>query len=134
VNPFGVLLFDDWRILLCTDICDGQPKTSFLVWGMGVTYDENGPGFFWKQIENVFPVGGVYITKCLSTFNRLEKEGIAKGYWCLLTESDDTSSFSYEARKMTEGERKYKWLQEIKVWHNQGKGISSSNICKHTNN
>lgn len=101
-------MYDDWMVLLCTDIIQGKPKTSYLVWGMGVTTDHNAYQFFSGQtsiIGNVIPMRWI---------NQLEREGLAKGYWCLLTESNATSRFSYEARYLKPAVRKQMWLNGTK--------------------
>lgn len=101
-------MYDDWMVLLCTDIIQGKPRTSYLVWGMGVTTDPNAYQFFGRQsgiIGNIVPMRWI---------NQLETEGMAKGYWCLLTESNATSAFSYEARYLKPAVRKQAWLDSIK--------------------
>lgn len=121
-NDFGLPLFDDWMVLLCTDIVAGKPKTSFLAWGMGATTDKNAPSFFGNQLGKY---GGLMP---LHWINGLEREGIMKGYWMLLTETDDTSSFSYEARREQPSVRKSKWLKQVKTYHEQGKGYSAKEL------
>lgn len=101
-------MYDDWMILLCTDFIEGKPKTSYLVWGMGVTTDPKAYHFFSGQssiIGNIVPMQWI---------NQLEREGLAKGYWCLLTESNATSRFSYDARYLKPDVRKEMWLNSIK--------------------
>jgi hypothetical protein len=113
--------FDDLRIYLCTDIYDGQPKTSFLVWGMGITEDPNGCEFFGKQMPVLKPV--------LCCFNRLAQTGVGKDYWILLSESDETSAFSYEAVTETRQQRINKWLEKTRTLHKSGKGFSAAELC-----
>lgn len=100
-------MYDDWMVLLCTDFIDGKPKTSYLVWGMGVCTDPKAYDFFSKQ-SNL--VGNIIPMKWL---NQLEQEGLAKGYWCLLTESNTTSKFSYSQRFLQPSQRKQLWLDSI---------------------
>ncbi|EOR95196.1 hypothetical protein ADIARSV_1684 [Arcticibacter svalbardensis MN12-7] len=102
-------MHDDWMILLCTNIIAGQCKTSYLVWGMGVTTDEKSYTFFSKQSSII---GTVVPLKWL---NQLEREDMAKGYWVLLTESDSTSQFSYSARYLEPAVRKENWLNSINL-------------------
>ena len=126
-RPYGLPIYDIWRVLLCTDIINGEPKTSFLVWGMGVTPDKNAPTFFGSQVG----MFGKIIP--LIWFNRLESQGLAKGYWSLLSETNETSKFSYAARHMKPTERKNKWLNEVKTYHLMGKGASVLEIYKLNN-
>ena len=67
-------MYDDWMVLLCTYFIEGKPRTSYLVWGMGVTTDPNAYGFFSGQsriIGSIIPMQWI---------NQLEREGLAKGY------------------------------------------------------
>lgn len=114
---YGLPFFDDWMILLCSDVVDGQPMTSFLVWGMGMVPDGRAPTFFQGQL------GWVGRAVPLHWISALEREGVAKGYWVLLTESDETSRFSYEARHQKPEERKQEWLDKIEILHSQGQGM-----------
>lgn len=113
---YGMPFYDVWKVLICTDIVNGKPKTSYLVWGMGVTTDKNAPIFFGNQ------VGGVGKLIPLRWFNCLEREGLAKGYWSLLTETNETSKFSYEARYLKPAQRKQIWLNEMIIYHKKGFG------------
>lgn len=101
-------MYDDWMVLLCIDFIQGKPRTSYLVWGMGVTTDPKAYQFFGAQsriIGTIVPMQWI---------NQLEREGLAKGYWCLLTESNATSQFSYQARNLQPSVRKQMWLNSIK--------------------
>lgn len=101
-------IYDDWMVLMCTEIIEGKPRTSYLVWGMGVTTDPKAYQFFGAQsriIGTIVPMQWI---------NQLEREGLAKGYWCLLTESNATSRFSYDARYLQPAVRKQMWLKSIK--------------------
>jgi hypothetical protein len=101
-------MYDDWMVLLCTHFIKGKPRTSYLVWGLGVAIDMKSYKFFSKQSS--------IIGKCVPVIwlTQLEREGLAKGYWCLLTESNTTSSFSYDARYLQPRVRKQMWLSQIK--------------------
>lgn len=108
LNLFGFTIYDDWMILICTDIYKGKPKTSFLIWGLGIVWDKQSTQFFGTQLG--------FFGKLIpfNIFDAIEREGLAKGYWVLLTESDETSEFSYEARNASPQSRKQNWLSKIK--------------------
>ena len=65
----------------------------------------------------------------LNWSNRLEEYGLAKGYWVLLTESEATSGFSYEARKLNSKQRKRQFVLETKHLHATNNGKSLDEIC-----
>jgi hypothetical protein len=116
-------LFDDWSIVVRTTISNGSYATSFLVWGMGVVPDERAPEFFGRQIgpwAKLVP---------LAWTNYLEIEGVAKGYWVLLTETNQTSAFSYEARHKSPRTRIAAWRKIVDRQHKEGKGLPSNAYC-----
>jgi hypothetical protein len=109
-------LFDDWAMCLRTDIVDGRPRTGFFVWGMGVVADENAPVFFGRQL-------GIPPTT-LAWFNRLEREGLATGYWINLTESFETSFFSSGSERMSRDA----WNRITGERHRQGHGRPAAEL------
>ena len=113
---WGIPLFDDWAMLLRTDIVDGRPSTAFFLWGMGIVLDERAPVFFGNQLDGAFGV-----QPPLAWFNRLEPEGLACGYWVNLTESPETSFFSRSAGRMSRA----KWHEITRERHLNGLGRSA---------
>lgn len=121
-REYGLPFHDEWMVLLCTDIVNGKPKTSFLVWGMGVVTDERSPVVFGSQNGKLGKLIPLHWTNCL------EREGLAKGFWTLLSETNETSMFSYTARYQKPQERKNNWLNKVKEYHQSGKGISADEL------
>jgi hypothetical protein len=116
-------IFDDWAVLLAGSFDGNETQLSYFVWGMGIVPDKRAPEFFGNQLGKLsflFP---------LKWSNRLEEYGLAKGYWILLTESDATSGFSYEARNQKSSQRKRQFLIETKKLHASDKGKSLNKIC-----
>jgi hypothetical protein len=116
-------LFDDWAVLLAGTFNGNDAQLSYFVWGMGIVPDDRAPEFFGKQLGELsflFP---------LNWSNRLEEYGLAKGYWVLLTESEATSGFSYEARKLNSKQRKRQFVLETKQLHATNNGKSLDDIC-----
>ena len=119
-------MFDDWAVLLAATFDTNGSQMSYFVWGMGVVPDERAPEFFGKQLGDLsflFP---------LKWSNRLEEYGLAKGYWVLLTESETTSGFSYEARKLNSKQRKRRFVEKTKALHANRGGKTLSEICGKT--
>ena len=122
LSSFGIPMYDVWMVYLTTTIVNKAPKTAFLVWGMGVATDPNSEVFFGSQmgtLQRIIP---------LKWFNKLEHQGLAKGYWSLLTEENETSEFSYSKRFMKPSTRKYLWLKLNKKRHLQGFGKNVNDI------
>ncbi len=122
LSSYGIPMYDVWMVYLTTTIVNKAPKTSFLVWGMGVATDPNSEAFFGSKmgiLKHIIP---------LQWFNKLEQQGIAKGYWSLLTEENETSEFSYSKRFMKPKMRKYLWLTQNKKRHINGFGKSVKEI------
>jgi hypothetical protein len=116
-------LFDDWAVVIAGTTDGNSTQISYFVWGMGIVPDERAPEFFGHQLGKLsflFP---------LKWSNRLEEYGLAKGYWILLTESDATSGFSYEARKLNSGQRIRRFVNETQKLHAANKGKSLKRIC-----
>ena len=89
---------------------------------MGVATDKNSEVFFGGQmgtLQHVLP---------LKWFNKLESQGLAKGYWSLLTEENETSEFSYSKRFLKPGTRKSIWLKNNQLRHLQGIGKNANEI------
>jgi hypothetical protein len=121
-GKYGFPLYDIWMVLITTNIVDGKPKTSYLVWGMGVTTDYKSESFFGEQLGLVGKITP------LKWYNKLEKEGLAKGYWTLVTESPNTSEISYTKRYWPASKRKKFWLSETLQRHRNGHGTSAQEI------
>jgi hypothetical protein len=122
LSSFGIPMYDVWMVYLTTTIVNKAPKTAFLVWGMGVATDPNSEVFFGSQmgtLQQIIP---------LKWFNKLEHQGLAKGYWSLLTEENETSEFSYSKRFMKPSTRKHLWLKLNKKRHLQGFGKNVNDI------
>ena len=98
-SKWPIKLFDDIAVFLITTGPQQSPKVTYLVWGMGIVPDKRAPVFFGRQLGSLSPLVP------LRWINRLEEYGLAKGYWILLTDSDETSSVSYEARRIKSSER-----------------------------
>jgi hypothetical protein len=116
-------LFDDWAVVIAGTTDGNSTQISYFVWGMGIVPDERAPEFFGQQLGNLsflFP---------LKWSNRLEEYGLAKGYWILLTESDETSRFSYEARKQNSNQRIRQFVAKTRELHAANKGKSLNSIC-----
>jgi hypothetical protein len=116
-------IFDDWAVLFAGSHDGDETQLSYFVWGMGIVPDERAPEFFGQQLGRLsflFP---------LKWSNRLEEYGLAKGYWILLTESDQTSGFSYEARRLNSLQRKRHFITATQELHALNKGKSLNEIC-----
>jgi hypothetical protein len=116
-------LFDDWAVVIAGTSHGGSTQISYFVWGMGIVPDERAPEFFGHQLGKLsflFP---------LKWSNRLEEYGLAEGYWVLLTESDATSGFSYEARRQNSAQRIRNFVTETQILHASNKGKSLKSIC-----
>ena len=120
----GVMtVFDDWAVLLAGTANKKTIQLAYFVWGMGIVPDERGPEFFGKQfgkLSFLFP---------LKWSNRLEEYGLAKGYWVLLTESDQTSGFSYQARKKKSAQRRRQFVIQTQKLHASNSGKTLEDIC-----
>jgi hypothetical protein len=122
LSSYGIPMYDVWIIYITTTVINRAPKTAYLVWGMGVATDKNSEVFFGGQmgtLQHVLP---------LKWFNKLESQGLAKGYWSLLTEENGTSEFSYSKRFLKPGTRKSIWLKNNQLRHLQGIGKNANEI------
>lgn len=114
LSSFGIPMYDVWMVYITTTVVNKAPKTAFLVWGMGVATDKNGEAFFGSQmgpLQSILP---------LKWFNKLESEGLAKGYWSLLTEDNETSEFRYTKRFLKPEALKKIWLTNNQLRNFQG--------------
>ncbi len=121
-SSYGIPMYDIWMVYITTTIVNGTPKTAYLVWGMGVATDKNSEVFFGGQmgiLQHFLP---------LKWFNKLESQGLAKGYWSLLTEENETSEFSYTKRFLKPPTRKAIWLKNNQLRHLQGIGKNANEI------
>jgi len=119
----AMTVFDDWAVLLAGTANKKTTQLAYFVWGMGIVPDERAPEFFGKQfgkLSFLFP---------LTWSNRLEEYGLAKGYWVLLTESDQTSGFSYQARKKKSAQRRRQFVIETQKLHATNSGKTLEDIC-----
>jgi len=122
LSSYGIPMYDVWMVYITTTIVNRVPKTAYLVWGMGVATDKNSEVFFGGQmgaLQHILP---------LKWFNKLESQGLAKGYWSLLTEENETSEFSYSKRFLKPGTRKTIWLRGNQLRHFQGIGKNATAI------
>ena len=122
LSSYGIPMYDVWMVYITTTIVNRVPKTAYLVWGMGVATDKNSEVFFGGQmgaLQHILP---------LKWFNKLESQGLAKGYWSLLTEENETSEFSYSKRFLKPGTRKKIWLRNNQLRHFQGIGKNATEI------
>jgi hypothetical protein len=79
------------------------PYTSFYVDGLAISQDRNAAKFFGSQVgDGATSIAGTV----MAVYNRLEPEGLAKGYRVNLTESDETSSFSHKKLAVEEWQRR----------------------------
>lgn len=123
-SSYGIPMYDVWMVYITTNIIYGAPKTAYLVWGMGVATDKNSEVFFGEQmglLQYILP---------LKWFNKLESQGVAKGYWSLMTEENKSSEFSYSKRFLQPSARKSIWLKETLQRHNQGLGRKAYEIIQ----
>jgi len=107
-SEWPIKLFDDIAVFLIATGPQQSPQISYLVWGMGIVPDKRAPVFFGRQLGLLSPLVP------LRWINRLEEYGLAKGYWILLTGSDETSSVSYEARRIKSSERIKQFVSQSK--------------------
>ena len=96
-----VPIHDVWQLQLRVDVVDGKPYAAFFVNGLGIVRDTNAPIFFGAQTKKHL---GVDIGPAMLWFNKLEPEGLARGYLVNLTESDATSSFSSQRMSVAQWE------------------------------
>ena len=121
-SSYGIPMYDIWMVYVTTNIVNRVPKTAYLVWGMGVATDKNSEGFFGGQmgiLQHILP---------LKWFNKLESQGLAKGYWSLMTEDNETSEFSYTKRFLQPYMRKSIWFRQTYLRHHNGLGKNANEI------
>ena len=116
-------IFDDWAVVLAGTASGDGIQLSYFVWGLGIVPDERAETFFGQQL------GPLAIIFPLRWSNRVEEYGLAKGYWVLLTESDATSGFSYQARTQKSGYRISRFLAETRKIHFSGEGKTYGELC-----
>jgi len=121
-SSYGIPMYDIWMVYVTTNIVNRVPKTAYLVWGMGVATDKNSEVFFGGQmgiLQYILP---------LKWFNKLESQGLAKGYWSLMTEDNESSEFSYTKRFLQPSTRKSIWLKQTYLRHQKGLGKNANEI------
>jgi hypothetical protein len=107
-SKWPIKLFDDIAVFLLATGPQQSPHVSYLVWGMGIVPDKRAPVFFGRQLGSLSPLVP------LRWINRLEEFGLAKGYWILLTDNDETSSVSYSARLISGNQRIKQFVSKSK--------------------
>jgi len=123
---YGLPFVDHFAITMRTDIIDGEPKSSFIVWGLGVIADQRNPKNLGPQYDDVAEILNLEGGDLIRWTCNLEREGLAKPYWVLITERDETSKFSHEAVHKKPSQRKGEWHTITRKLHKSGKGRSVS--------
>jgi hypothetical protein len=117
-------LFDDWAVILAGSRGEKSIQLSYFVWGLGITPDQRAEAFFGRQL------GVLAYLIPMRWVNLVERNGIARGYWVLLTETDETSDFSYQARNQSSQTRIMLFLQKSRILHTERRGKTYNEICK----
>ena len=127
-HRYGLPFVDHFAITMRTDIIDGKPKSSFIVWGLGVIADHRNPSNLGPQYDHVAKILNLEGGDLIRWTCNLEREGLAKPYWVLITENDETSKFSHEAVRKRPSQRKGEWHTTTRLLHKSGKGMSVSQL------
>ena len=125
---YGVPIHDYWAIRLRTDIVNGSPKSSFIVWGLGIVTDHRNAKLFGPQLDPIAGAIGLKGEDLISWTTKVESEGIAKPYWILITDTPETSAFSYDAMRKAPSVRKKEWALATHTIHKSGQGSSVQNL------
>jgi len=125
---YGLPFMDHFAVTIRTEIVNGEPKSSFIVWGLGVICDHRNESNLGPQFDIFAKPLGLKGSDFISWTNDLERVGMAKPYWVIITDTKETSKFSYEAIKMKPSQRKAVWLKEVKRLNREGKGKSVSEL------
>ena len=125
---YGVPIHDYWAIRLRTDIVNGSPKSSFIVWGLGIVTDHRNAKLFGPQLDPIAGAIGLKGEDLISWTTKVESEGIAKPYWILITDTPETSAFSYGAMRKAPSVRKKEWALATHTIHKSGQGSSAQNL------
>tara|TARA_Y100001938_G_scaffold118135_1_gene163178 strand:+ start:2368 stop:3162 length:795 start_codon:yes stop_codon:yes gene_type:complete len=127
-HAYGLPFTDHFAITMRTDIVDNQPKSSFIVWGLGAIADHRNPSNLGPQYNDVAKLVNLEGGDLIRWTCNLEREGIAKPYWVLITENDITSKFSHEAVHQKPSQRKGEWHMVTKRLHKSGYGMSVTQL------
>lgn len=125
---YGIPFMDHFAVTIRTDIVNGEPKSSFIVWGLGIICDHRNESNLGPQFDIFAKPLGLKGSDMISWTNDLERTGIAKPYWIIITDTKETSKFSYDAIKMKPSQRKAAWVKEVKNLNKEGKGKSVSEM------
>ena len=123
-HRYGLPFVDHFAITMRTDIVNGEAKSSFIVWGLGVVADKRNPSNLGPQYDKVAKMLNLKGGDLIRWTCNLEREGLAKPYWVLITERDETSKFSHEAVRKKPRQRRGEWHTTTRKLHKAGKGMS----------
>ena len=121
-NKKGLPFSDYFAITMRTDIIDGKPQSSFIVWGLGIVADSNNPAGLGKQYDSIASIFKLSGSDLIRWTCNIEKNGMAKPYWVIITESEETSLFSHDYVKYTSAQRKNVWHKQTRTRHKDKKG------------
>ena len=127
-DSVGLPFTDHFAIMLRTDVIDGKPKSSFLVWGLGAIVDKRNPAGLGPQYDEIAAHFGLKGADLIRWTCHMEKEGLAKPYWVLISERPETSKFSHEAVRIPAAQRRAAWHRATRKLHAAGDGYSVSEL------
>lgn len=125
-HGYGLPFKDHFAISMRTDIVNGEPKSSFIVWGLGIIVDKRNPDGLGPQYDDIASLFNLKGADLIRWTCHIEKEGLAKPYWVLITERSETSSFSHAAVRKTSKQRKREWHIATEKLHREGGGKTVS--------
>ena len=127
-HRYGLPFVDHFAITMRTDVVNGAPKSSFIVWGLGVIADQRNPKNLGPQYDDVAKILNLEGGDLIRWTCNLEREGLAKPYWVLITERSETSKFSHEAVQKSSTQRKSEWHATTRNLHMSGNGMAVSEL------
>lgn len=127
-DSVGLPFTDHFAIMLRTDVVNGKPKSGFLVWGLGAIVDKRNPSGLGPQYDKVAAHFGLKGGDLIRWTCHMEKEGLAKPYWVLISERPETSSFSHEAVRIPAAQRRATWNRATRKLHASGNGYSVAEL------
>lgn len=129
-DQYGIPLHDYWEIYLRTDIVNGSPKTDFIVAGMGIVVDKRNHKFLGNQAENYAKLFNIKGEDLFKWMYHLERKGLAKPYWVIITGHKSTSQFSHKDVYISKNKKLDRWRKSLKQINKENKGMSVEEMYK----
>ena len=127
-DSVGLPFTDHFAIVLRTDVVNGKPKSGFLVWGLGAIVDKRNPAGLGPQYDEIAAPFGLKGGDLIRWTCHMESSGLAKPYWILISERQETSKFSHKAVRTPSAQRKAAWHRATRKLHASGNGYSVSEL------